>query len=207
MKLYGYWRSSCSYRVRIALGLKGIPFENHPVHLRKGEQVAESFLEKNPMGQVPALVLDDGRILAQSMAIFDYLEARYPRPRLFPADPYARARVVQLCEIVNAGIQPLQNHSVLRRLSELGVDAKAFAREMIESGLVRLEREVAGTAGRYAYADDVTAVDALIVPQMYNARRFAADLSKCPTLVRVDEAAGELAAFRGAHPDAQPDRE
>lgn len=207
MKLYGYWRSSCSYRVRLALALKGVAYDHEAVHLRMGEQRSPAYLDRNPMGQVPSLVLDDGRVLAQSMAILDYLEARFPDPRLFPAAPFMRARVIQLCEIVNAGIQPTQNFHLLRRLSELGVESAPFAREMIARGLCALEREVVHTAGKYAFGDSVTAVDVLIVPQMYNARRFGVDLSECPTLVRVDEAANRLAAFEVAHPDAQPDRE
>lgn len=207
MKLYGYWRSSCSYRVRIALALKRVPYENLPVHLRNGGQNDEEYLKKNPLGQVPTLILDDERTLTQSMAILEYLDLKFPDPRLFPREPYRRARVIQLCEMVNAGIQPLQNLRLLTRLDELGVDARTFAREEIGRGLRALEQELRLTAGRFAFGDEVTAADALLVPQMYNARRFGVDLSELPTAVQVDGAASALEAFEAAHPDIQPDRE
>ena len=205
MKIFGYWRSSCSYRVRIAFALKGVSFENRPVHLLKGDQKDPEFLEKNPMGQVPTLVLDDGRILAQSMAILDYLDVRFPEPPLYPREPFERARVLQLAEIVNAGIQPLQNSYVLLRLSDAGVDSGTFARDMLERGLGALERELVHTAGRYAFGDRVTAADVLLVPQMYNARRFDLDMSGFPTAVRVDDEARKLPAFFAARPEVQPD--
>lgn len=209
MKLYSYWRSSASWRVRISLHYKGLPFEYVPIHLVRegGAQHNEAYRSQNPMRQVPLLVLDDGRTLAQSVAILEYLEETHPTPPLLPQDPYLRGKVRQIVEIVNSGIQPLQNLAVTQKLRELGVDADAWTREWIGRGLDALEQEVARSAGRYAVGDAPTFADVLIVPQMYSSRRFGVDVSKYPHLLRIEEACMELTAFQKAHPSAQPDAE
>src|SRR5690606_478597 len=139
---------------------------------------------QNPMRQVPLLVLDDGRTLAQSVAILEYLEETHPTPPLLPQDPYLRGKVRQIVEIVNSGIQPLQNLAVTHKLRALGVDAEAWTREWIGRGLDALGQEVARSAGRYAVGDAPTFADVLIVPQMYSSRRFGVDVSKYPHLLR-----------------------
>lgn len=210
--LRSYFRSSASWRVRIALHHKGLPFETVPVHLLRGggEQHGEAHRSLNPMEQLPVLLVD-GVPLTQSLAILEFLEERHPDPPLLPRDPQARARVRQLAEIVNSGIQPLQNLEVMQRLgATFGADRPAqlaWARAYIERGLGSLEAIVATTGGRYAVGDDVSFADLCLVPQLYNARRFSVDLGRCPHLVAVDVRLAELAAFQAAHPDRQPDFE
>jgi maleylpyruvate isomerase len=213
MKLYGYWRSSCSWRVRIGLHLKQQAFSYMPVHLLKegGQQKSESFTSLNPMQSVPVLEVEDGGKLlrlAQSMAILEYLEERWPEPPLLPADRAQRARVRQAAEIVNSGIQPFQNTSVQKRVKhELHGDEKAWARHFITAGLRALEPLLAATSGRYSVGDTVTLADCFLVPQLYHARRYEVDLAAFPTLVRVDAACEGLPAFQAAHADRQPDAE
>jgi len=212
MKLYGYWRSSCSYRVRIALAHKGLEVEHAAVHLVRdgGEQHAEGFTRKNPMGQVPVLELERGGAvvqLGQSVAILEYLEEAHPEPPLLPSDPWLRARARQLTEIVNAGIQPLQNLRVMQALDrQHGVDAKAWSRGHIHAGLLAFQAVCEGVAGRYCVGDAVSFADCALIPQLYNARRFGIDVEKeLPLLHRIDEACGALEAFQVAHPDRQHD--
>ncbi len=212
MKLYGYWRSSCSYRVRIALAHKGLSVEHAAVHLVKdgGQQHAADFTQKNPMGQVPVLEIegDGGPIrLGQSVAILEYLEEAHPEPALLPSDAVLRARARQLTEIVNAGIQPLQNLRVMQLLErQHGVDAKAWARGHILSGLLAFQAVAESVAGRYCVGDAVSFADCALVPQLYNARRFGIDVeAELPLLHRVDTACAALEAFQAAHPDRQPD--
>ncbi len=213
MKLYNYWRSSCSWRVRIGLYWKQQPFSYLPVHLLKegGQQKAEPYASLNPMQSVPLLEVEDGgRLfhLAQSMAILEYLEERWPEPPLLPADRLARAQVRQAAEIVNSGIQPYQNTSVQKRVKhELHGDEKAWARHFIAHGLRALEPLLRSTAGRYAVGDQVTLADCFLVPQLYHARRYEVDLTPFPTLTRVEAACTPLSAFQAAHPDQQPDAE
>lgn len=207
MRLYSYWRSSCSYRVRIALALKGIEAELHPVHLVAdgGQQRASEYTAINPMQQVPALVLADGTTLVQSLPIMEYLEEVFPQPPLLPADPIARARVRALAEVVNSGIQPVQNLSVLERVDELGGSKWEWARHFIGRGLAALEATAQATSGRFLVGDAPTIADACLVPQLYNARRFELDLSLYPRLSAVDAECAMLEAFQVAHPDRQPD--
>ncbi len=211
MKLYGYWRSSCSWRVRIALNHKGLPYENVSVHLVKdgGEQHGEAHRARNPMRTVPTLELTEGgRVLhlSQSLAILEYLEERHPSPPLLPAEPLERARVRMLAEMVNSGIQPLQNLSVLRRLKgEMGADEKAWAVYWIQRGLEALQVAVRETAGTYCMGDAVSLADLCLVPQLYNARRFGVDLEPFTVLTRIEDACASLPAFQAAHPDRQPD--
>jgi len=212
MKLYGYWRSSSAWRVRIALALKGVAYENVPVHLVRdgGEQYRPEHRARNPMSQVPVLEWEERgtvRQLAQSMAIIEYLDETHPEPPLLPRDPFARAQARMLAEHVNSGIQPLQNATVLKHARELlgeGADAK-WASTWISRGLEGLEGAAKPLAGRYTFGDTVSLPDLYVVPQMYNARRFKLDLARFPTLVRIDAALCEHPAFVAAHPNSQPD--
>ncbi len=209
LALYGYWRSSCSWRVRIALQLKGLPFETKPIHLREGVQRGEVYRAVAPMMQVPTLVIEENgetSYLSQSLAIVQWLEARFAdRPRLVPADPWSRARAWSLAELVNAGIQPLQNLGTMQRLSALGVDARAWSRDVIQAGLAALEESMLTTAGAYSVGEEITVADLCLVPQLYNARRFEIDVTAFPTLARVDGVLQGHPAFVAAHPDQQPD--
>jgi len=209
MILYDYWRSSSAWRVRIALHWKGIAFERRVVNLIAkggGEQHAPAFLALNPLRQVPVLVTDDGaHAITQSMAIIGYLEEQFPSPPLLPADPWLRARSRQLAEMVNAGIQPMQNLSVLERVQAGGLDANEWARHYIAVGLAALETAARETAGTFLVGDAPSIADAYLIPQLYNARRRSVDLAPCPTLVRVEAACAALPAFAAAHPDAQTD--
>lgn len=212
MKLFGYWRSSASWRVRTALALKGLEYEYVAVHLLQdgGQHLKDEHRARNPMGQVPALELQVGgqtRFLSQSLAICEYLDSVHPEPRLVPTDPWKAAKVRQLSEIVNAGIQPLQNLRVMLRLAGLhaNFDKKAWCREWIANGFDALERELQQTAGRFCVGDDVTLADVCLVPQVFNARRFELPLVDYPTLERIDAALAGLPAFMNSHPDRQPD--
>ena len=207
MKLFGYWRSSSSWRVRIALHTKGVAFENVPVHLVRGggEQLATAHRARNPMGQVPVLQLEGGTTLAQSMAILEYLEERYPEPPLLPGDTVGRARVRELAELVNSGIQPIQNLTVLNRVTALGGDRGQWALTAIREGFDALELRARDTSGTCLVGDQVTFADCMLIPQLYNARRFQLSLEPYPTLTRVEAHCASLPAFVASHPDVQPD--
>ncbi len=207
MKLHGYWRSTSSWRVRIGLELKRVPYEYQAVNLLKGEQKSEAIAALNAFGQVPVLVLDDGFALSQSMAILELLDELHPSPPLLPGDARRRARARQIAELVNSGTQPLQNLGTLERVRALAGDAaaKAWASSAITTGLDAVESIARTTAGQYLVGDDVTLADVLVVPQLYNARRYGADPARWPTLATCEAQAGELEAFRRAHPDRQPD--
>ena len=208
MIFYDYWRSSSAWRVRTALHWKGIPFERRAVNLIKdgGEQHREDFFALNPSRQVPVVVLDDGaHVLTQSMAIIDYLEEQFPTPPLLPADPWLRGRARQLAEMVNSGIQPLQNLSVLDHLQARGIDRNEWSRHFIARGLTALEAAARETSGTFLVGDAPSVADLYLVPQLYNARRWSTDVAPFPTLLRVEAACAALPAFVAAHPDAQSD--
>ena len=208
MILYDYWRSSSAWRVRIALHLKGIPFERRVVNLIKdgGEQHADAFLALNPSGQVPVLIPDEGgRPITQSMAIIAYLEEQFPTPPLLPADAWRRARARQLAEMVNAGIQPYQNLPVLERLKGLGVDALAWTRGFNARGLAALEAASQETAGTFLVGEVPSIADLYLIPQLYAARRWSVDLAPYPTLLSAEATCAALPAFAAAHADAQSD--
>jgi maleylpyruvate isomerase len=211
-RLHNYWRSSASYRVRIGLGLKGLPYEYVAVNIVApggGDQHAEAYREKNPQAQVPTLEIPGPggpRFLAQSLPILEYLDEVHPDlPRLLPPDPFDRARARQIAEAVNAGIQPFQNLPVLAEVERLGGDRAAWARRWNERGLEALERLVAATAGRFAVGDAPSIADCCLVPQLYSARRFGVDTAPFPSLARVEQSCAALDAFARAAPERQPD--
>lgn len=213
MILYCYWRSTSSWRVRIALELKGIAYDYRAVHLLKdgGQQNTPEYQAKNPARTVPLLELEEGgttRRIAQSMAIIAFLDERYPTPPLLPQDPFARAQARQIAELVNSGIQPMQNLAVLQHVKRvLQGDDKAWAKHWVGRGLAMLETLVAQSAGRYCVGDAVTLADVYLAPQLYSARRFGVDVAGYPTLLRVETALSALPAFQKAHADRQPDAE
>ena len=201
--LYDYWRSSASYRVRIALNLKGAKHERVPVNLLDGEQGEEAYRARNPQGLVPMLEAD-GERLTQSLAIIFWLDAHFPEPPLLPADPGERAHVLALALTIAADIHPLNNLRVLKRLAKLGVEQEArddWYRHWVREGFDALEALAAPRAGRFLFGDIVTVADVCLVPQMYNARRFDLPLDAWPTLVRADAEANALEPFAAAHPD------
>jgi len=201
--LYSYFRSSCSWRVRTALALKGIDYETHAVNLLKDANLQSEYKELNPMGQVPALVID-GHTLADSLTIMEYLDETRPEPPLFPRnDPFKKALVRQVCQCIAGGIQPLQNLAVLRYLGE---DRKAeWGHHFINKGFQNLEKILEGTAGKYCVGDEVTMADLCLVPQVFNANRFKVDMSPFPTISRINETLSHLEAFKVSHPTKQPD--
>lgn len=211
--LYGFWRSTATWRVRIGLALKGLEHAYRPIHLAKdgGQQNSDEYRALNPMRQVPLLELEQGgrtARIAQSIAILEYLDERFPDPRLLPEDPFLRARARQLAEMINSGIQPLQNTGVQRYVKdELRADENAWTRHWVTRGLAAVEAILAETAGRYSIGDSVSLPDLFVVPEMAFARRFGLPLDTYPTLVRVDAACSELPAFQRAHADRQPDAE
>jgi maleylpyruvate isomerase len=210
MKLHGYYRSSASYRVRIALELKGVAVEQAFYHLRRGEQRAPHYLRLNPQGLVPTLELDDGRLLTQSLAIIDWLDETYPEPPLTPRDPWARALVRAFALVIACEIHPVQNLKVLVALKASGFtqqQADAWARDVNAEGLAACEKVLAEQSGPFCFGTSPTLADVCLVPQLSNAKRFGVDLSAFPKLLHAEEAAMALAAFQNARPEAQPDAE
>lgn len=202
--LYTYWRSSCSHRVRIALGYKKLAWEPVFVNLLEAAQTKPEYHAKNPTGYIPALLVD-GQILGESIAILEYLEETRPRPPLLPAEPLARARVRQLTEVINAGIQPLQNSGVQRHLSSLGVDSQGWLERFVGPGLAALEAMTRPLAGAFCVGDALSFADVALVPQLYFARRFGISLEEMPTLRRIEATCAAMACFQVAHAERQPD--
>jgi maleylacetoacetate isomerase len=211
VKLYTFFRSSAAYRVRIALGLKGLPSEMIAIHLQKegGLNRKPEFRAINPQMRVPALKLDSGDVLIQSLAIIEYLDETHPEPPFLPRDPLARAKVRALAQAIACDIHPLNNVAPLRYLKrELGQEqAKidGWYHHWIHEGFAALE-DMLGP-GPYAFGSEVTLADICLVPQVYNARRFKVPLDGYPKIVAADAACGKLAAFDKARPENQPDAE
>ena len=213
MKLYGYFRSSAAFRARIALNLKGLAYEQEFIHLRKNDQRSPGYLELNPQGLVPTLV-DDGRILTQSLAIIEYLDETHPAPPLLPPDPAGRARVRALAQAVACDIHPIDNLRVLRFLMKpMGLDEKdieTWFNHWIKLGFDGIEQTLAtdGSAGRFSHGDAPGLADICLVPQVFNAQRYPSfDLKPYPTIMRIFAACMKLPAFERARPEKQPDAE
>jgi maleylpyruvate isomerase len=212
LELYTYWRSSASYRVRIALNLKTLPYVTHGVNLLKdgGDQWSVAYKAVNPQSRVPTLV-HDGQRFSQSLAIIEYLDETFPDHRLIPRDPVDRARVRMLSHIIASDIQPLQNTSTTRYLKEkLKLDDAAvtlWMREWITRGLdafnAHLERD--HLSGKFCHGDTPTMADCCLVPQLYAAQRFGVETSQYPRLALINENCSHMAAFQHAHPSKQPD--
>ena len=201
--LFDYFRSSASYRVRIALNLKQVEHQRVDVNLLEGEQKGEAYRTRNPQGFVPMLEVD-GRRMTQSIAIIAWLEAHYPEPRLLPADPDEAAHVRALALTIACDIHPLNNLRVLKRLSQLGIEQEArddWYRHWVAEGFAALESLAAPRAGRFLFGDAPTLADVCLVPQMFNARRFDVPLDAFPTLVRADATTCALEPVAAAHPD------
>ncbi len=209
--LYGYFRSSAAYRVRIALNLKGLAYDQVPVNLVKGEQRSETFRAHNPQALVPALVTNDGTTLTQSLAICEYLEELHPSPALLPQEPAERARVRALAQQVTCEIHPLNNLRVLKYLVhelKLDEDAKlAWYRHWVATGFDALEAMLSREAGSgdFCHGDAPTLADVCLVPQASNAERFECDLSPYPRIRRIVANCRALEAFQRAAPSEQPD--
>ena len=209
MKLFGYWRSSASFRARIALNLKGIDYEYHAIDLRKGEQKTPAYLARNPLGLVPAIETDDGAVLFQSLAIIEYLEEAHPTPALLPADPEKRAYARAIAHSIAAEAQPLMNHRIQMYLkNEGGFDDAAlskWANRWPGGAMKAVEDIVAHTGGAFCVGDEPSIADCCLVPQFYAANRFGIEVGNLTRLNEIVERCGEIEAFKKAHPSNQPD--
>ena len=211
MKLYNYFRSSSSFRVRIALHLKGLSYEYVPVHIAKGEQHQAAYAEVSADGLVPTLEIQ-GRRLSQSLAIIEYLDALHPTPPLLPEDPFERAQVRALSQSIACEIHPINNLRVLKYLTqELRVTDEAkntWYRHWVRSGLEAFERQLAGLPeSTYCFGDTPTLADCCLVPQIFNGQRFKVNLDGLPRTMAAFDACMQLPAFQKAQPSACPDNE
>lgn len=206
--LHGYWRSTASYRVRIALALKGVDFDQTPYDLRRGEQRSEAYLSRSPQGLVPALEVDGGAII-QSLAILEWLEEQIPKPALLPTLAMDRAIVRGMTDLVACDIHPLNNLRIIQTLrADLGASedqVMSWISHWIREGFTALERLVERHGGDFSFGDAPTFVDCVLIPQIYSARRFGVELTDFPKLVAIDGRAAGHAAFAAARPDRQPD--
>lgn len=201
--LHGYFRSSCSWRVRIAFALKGIEYEQVPVNLIKdgGQQYSSQYKTLNPMQQVPAVEID-GITLSQSLAVIQYIDETRPGQRLLPEDPQKRAQVRMISDLIASGIQPLQNLYVIQKI---GAEKVQWAQHFINRGFQALEPILKETAGKYCVGDELSMADICLVPQVYNAERFKVDIEQYPTIKRLNVALLQIEAFKTSHPSRQPD--
>ncbi|MGL4714502.1 MAG: maleylacetoacetate isomerase [Aeromonas sp.] len=208
LQLFGYWRSSASFRVRIVLQLKGLTYEQHPVNLRQGEQREKAYRRVNPQGLVPFLVDGDVQI-AQSVAIMEYLDETYPAYALMPSAPEARARVRQIVNMIACDTHPLNNLRVLNYLEEhfraSKVQERAWYHHWVDETFTALESLLMTSAGLYCVGNEVTLADCMLVPQVYNARRYEMPLDDYPTICRIVANCEQLQAFIKAAPANQPD--
>ena len=209
MQLYSYFRSSASYRVRIALALKGLAYETVPVHLVKGEHLDERFAAVHPQARVPALELDDGEVLIQSLAIIEWLDENHPAPPLLPADLRERVRVRAVTHIIAMDVHPLGNTGPRNYLlKQLNLDLETvdgWTRHWIEKGFAAIERMI--SPAPYCFGAQPTLADIFLVPQVFNARRYKVDMAKFPKIAAADAACQKHPAFAAAAPAAQPDAE
>ncbi|XP_024293134.1 maleylacetoacetate isomerase isoform X2 [Oncorhynchus tshawytscha] len=201
--LHGYFRSSCSWRVRIAFALKGIEFDQVPVNLIKdgGQQLTDQYKALNSMQQVPAVQID-GITLSQSLAVIQYIEETRPGPRLLPTDPKKRAQVRMISDLIASGIQPVQNLYVLQKI---GAEKLQWAQHFIQRGFEALEPILKETASKYCVGDEISMADICLVPQVYNAERFKVDVDQFPTIKRLNQTLMKVEAFKVSHPSCQPD--
>jgi maleylpyruvate isomerase len=209
MRLHGYFRSSASYRVRIALNLKGLNAEHLPHHLRKGEQRDPAYLAINPQGLVPTLQ-DQSAIITQSLAIIEWLEEIHPEPPLLPKDPLRRAHVRAFAQVLACDTHPLQNLKVLARLRQLGVPEEKvtdWAAWANREGLAACEALIGDESGPFCFGEAPGMADLCLVPQLANARRFGVDVAAFPRLLKAEAAAKNIKAFADAAPERQPDAE
>jgi maleylpyruvate isomerase len=208
--LYGYFRSTAAYRVRIALGLKGLSAEERYVHLRKGEQTQPAYRKVNPAGLVPYWIAGDLH-LAQSLAIIEYLDETHPEPPLLPRGAAARAIAREMAQVICCDIHPIGNLRVLNRLIDMGVDdakRNAWSQHWIAAGFDAIEARLSQLdCAPFAFGDHPTLADVCIVPQVFNARRFGLNLTPYPRILAIDTAAAKVEAFAGAEPGRQPDAE
>jgi maleylacetoacetate isomerase len=214
MKLYTFFRSSASYRVRIALNLKDLSYEQAPIHLRRGggEQLSAAYKAINPQALIPAFE-DNGRILTQSLAIIEYLEEKHPKPPLLPADAADKALVRSMAMVIACEVHPIQNLRVLnyvkKEYAQTDEQVNRWAQHWIDLGLAALEQMIAaaGKRGKFCFGDTPTLADICLVPQLGNARRYGCDLSKYPAILDVEKNCMAVAAFANAAPEKQPDAE
>ena len=207
MRLYSYWRSTTAYRVRIALALKGLSYDTQAVDLARGDQLADAYVEINPIAGVPTLVLDDGHGLTQSMAILEYLDRTFPSPPLLPEDPFAAAQVRAAAYVIACDVHPVNNLRVGTQLKAMGHSQSDVVEWMVHwmrQGL-NAYTQLLPTGPEFSFADIPTLADLCLVPQLYNARRWGMDLNGLERLTEIEDRCLTLLAFAEARPEVQPD--
>jgi len=207
--LHNYWRSSASHRVRIALEVKQLAFDYAIINILQRDQFSDLYRGMNPMSQVPTLVVteDSGttHTLTQSLPILEFLDERFPTTPLLPKDPYRRHQVRALCEVINSGIQPLQNLAVIKAIKAMGHDTNTWTQSYITPGLAAFEQAVKPSSGLFCAGDAVTFADCFLVPQLASSRRFGVEVERFPRLLEIEARCLALPAFQRAAPDQQPD--